>query len=240
MGVRMNRCMKAKWACLVLGLLLPTFGCSCDPGQKSISILDDDIPGQQHEVIQAVENQLGGRAKVVKDSLEVYLHGSRVTDDGLAHLAHMTNVTGLYIQDTLVTDAGLVHLAGLTSLKELDLTRARVTDEGLVHLEGLINLEELVLSRTLITDDGLASLAGFKKLIRLDLSVTKVSDKGIVHLKNLPSLRAIHLGWTRITDVGLARLGKTRLTWMSLKGTRVTENGLKSLKRANQKLKIDR
>ena len=58
----------------------------------------------------------------------VGLHGTQITDAGLAHLKGLTRLSELYIEDhTQVTDAGLRHLEGLTQLQQLYLVNTQVS-----------------------------------------------------------------------------------------------------------------
>lgn len=66
---------------------------------------------------------------------EVHVHGSSVSNAGLAHLKGLGHLTTLCLRETRVTDAGLVHLKGLTKLAELDLSGTRVTDAGVNELK---------------------------------------------------------------------------------------------------------
>ena len=65
---------------------------------------------------------------------ELNLFQTPVTDDGLAHLKGLTNLTLLNLHGTHVTSAGLAHLRPLTKLSKLDLSSTNVTDDGLPHL----------------------------------------------------------------------------------------------------------
>ena len=51
-------------------------------------------------------------------------------------------------------DEGLAHLAGLTNLRWLTLGNTRITDDGLGHLEALRNLNELNVQATQVTGAG--------------------------------------------------------------------------------------
>jgi len=61
---------------------------------------------------------------------ELYLRGTRITDDGLKYLNHLTELKWLDLAETGITDVGLQHLMGLSTLKHLDLTKTRVTAQG--------------------------------------------------------------------------------------------------------------
>ena len=94
----------------------------------------------------------------------------QITDDGLRHLATLSNLEYLNLCCRKVTDAGLVHLVGLTSLKRLWLRGAKIKGPGLVHVSRIASIEELDLG-------GLLSLDG----------------KQLVHLEALPQLARLNL-----------------------------------------------
>jgi len=83
---------------------------------------------------------------------------TKVTDAGLANLAGMTELRGLFIPDTNVTDAGLMHLSRLPNLLALDLRGTKVTSAGVMRLVKLRQLEYLELSRWQITAAEIAEL----------------------------------------------------------------------------------
>jgi Leucine-rich repeat (LRR) protein len=56
---------------------------------------------------------------------------SQITDQGISHLKHLTQLDTLFLDDLPITDEGLAHLTGLTNLHDLSLRRTRVTDAGL-------------------------------------------------------------------------------------------------------------
>jgi hypothetical protein len=98
-------------------------------------------------------------------------------------------VTWLDLGNTQASDQTLATLASLSNLTRLHLEKTAITDEGLVQLQGLENLEYLNLYGTAITDAGLQHLASLKKLKKLYLWQTNVSDAGVQTLKTaLPTL----------------------------------------------------
>lgn len=118
----------------------------------------------------------GGRALGIHSDREV-------TDEGLRHIAEMTQLTTLSFQSTPVTDAGLEHLQELTRLHWLSLQHTQVTDVGLKCLAGLSQLESLWLNGTQVTDAGLEHLAGLTQLRDVYLPNTQVSDSGVKKLQ---------------------------------------------------------
>ena len=88
------------------------------------------------------------------------LSGCPVTDEGLGHLRHVSNLQELCLQNCVrITDDGLAHLASLPRLHELDLAGCPVTDRGLALLSGLRQLRSIALERCpRITPGGLKAL----------------------------------------------------------------------------------
>jgi hypothetical protein len=63
------------------------------------------------------------------------LDDTKITDDDLLHLEHLTRVQWLSLEGTPITDAGLKHLTSLTRLEWLGLKRTQVTDAGVKKLQ---------------------------------------------------------------------------------------------------------
>ncbi len=166
-------------------------------------------------------------------TLSVSLNRTMVTDDDLAHLSRLTNLTFLWLDGTAVTDFGLTHLSGLTGLQFLDLSRTAVTDAGLAHLSEMKNLRSLFLNDTDVTDAGLAKLARCTNLWGLGLSNTGVTDDGLSQLSRFPYLGDLDLRRTAVSDSGLVHLrGLKYLRRIDLSGTAVTATGIKELQNA--------
>ena len=87
-----------------------------------------------------------------------------ITDNGIAHVGKMPELTYLTLLYTRIGDAGLVHLADAKKLRLLDLRGCKITDTGLAHLTSLTGLAALKLRSSGVTDAGLAHLKGMKKL----------------------------------------------------------------------------
>ena len=142
------------------------------------------------------------------------------------------NVTQVLLPHSEIGDAGLERLKVLTQLKELWLDGTQVTDAGLKHLEGLTRLRCLTLDNTQVTDAGLKHLHGLTQLQELHLG-TQVTDAGLENLKGLTSLGDLRLEYTQVTDTGLKHLkGLTQLTYLDIRGTQVTKEGVKELQQA--------
>ncbi len=162
---------------------------------------------------------------------EIVFEKTDVSDDQLAHLAHLTGLVGLNLDETSVSDAGLAHLADLKSLEKLALGGTRVTDSGLARLEEMTSLKKLWLHNTHITDAGLSHLTALPHLERLILSKTGVTDAGLAELAKIPTLQVLVLQATEISDGGLETIKNFKsLNEIELAGTKVTMAGVQQAK----------
>ncbi len=133
-----------------------------------------------------------------------------VTAAGLAHLAEIPTLQELDISECVqLTDDGLAALAGMTQLTRLNLWRLPIGDEGAAHLAPLTNMQWLNVDNTMLTDAGLESLVGMKKLSFLHLGSTAISDAGVKHLAGLTALKDLKVTRTAVTEAGVEELKKS-------------------------------
>jgi hypothetical protein len=96
--------------------------------------------------------------------------GGEYTDDGLAVLAHFSELSFLNLSHCRhLTDRSLLHVRGLTWLRTLRLTGTGITDEGLGHISGLEHLVNLHVDYTAVTPEGLQQLGPRPKLRTLKI-----------------------------------------------------------------------
>ncbi len=177
-----------------------------------------------------------------------------VDDEGLACVAGLPNLKGLYFKQNRVTDVGLSHLARLKSLEELELGGDKMTDAGLRHLAELPRLEYLLLWGP-FSDAGIAHLKKLPALRTVNMNIKQfsnlgmrhlsecprlerigvhwmedVTDEGLICLKDMPTLKKLDILHSQVTDAGLVHLSRIdSLDYLMLPG-RVTETGLHHLR----------
>lgn len=116
---------------------------------------------------------------------------SRLTDDGVRHLATLPHLRHLNLQGTSVTDAGLAALAELRSLQTLSLSWTAVTDAGVRALAALDQLERIDLTGTRCGDGSIHTFAGKGKL-RHFRSGEGITDAGLSAFHSYPAFTS----WT--------------------------------------------
>lgn len=158
----------------------------------------------------------------------------QLTDKGMAHVGALTTLEKLMLGNTGVGDAGIAELKGLTKLKSLAVTGCgRVTDKSAATISGFTELTELTLPYT-YTDKGVTGLVGLKKVTVLYVGGAVLSDVAVKHIaETMPDLRDLNLttfGGTEITDSAVPYFAKlTKLKVLSIKGSKLTADGLKAL-----------
>ncbi len=178
-------------------------------------------------------------------SLE-YLHvPDSLTDAGLAYIAELPSLKGLYFEgkDSRVTDAGLQHIGKLTSLEELYLKGERMGDAGLAYLRDLPRLKYLCLYGSRFTDKGMVNAKQMSSLRILSFheSLCRITDAGLADISQIPNLAILCLHGIRgITDAGAAHLTKMRsLKKLNLGSSQITDRGLAYLSQIKTLEQID-
>ena len=136
--------------------------------------------------------------------------GGLMTDDVLARVAALDHVTSLSLGGSgQLTDEGLHHLARMTQLERLDLSAypgGRLTDRGLEVLRHLPNLRHFEMTwQSGITDKGAENLRFCDRLEVVNLMGSPTGDGAIRALTGKPHLRRFSTG-RLVTDEGLPLL----------------------------------
>jgi len=157
----------------------------------------------------------------------------RMDDNGMAFIAELPALRGLYIKENRITDAGLAYLPKLASLEELELGGGKITDSGLVHLARLPNLKFLLLWGKSFTNDGFRHLKNMPNIEVLNLGfLLQTTDAGLSHIAEIPQVKELSFYWAKnITDEGLSYLKKLpQLRNLDIGHAKVTDAGMVHLK----------
>jgi hypothetical protein len=134
---------------------------SVDIAHKKIS--DDDV-----KTIAALKSikELYLTGVVLKEMGEKIIYAPKqIGDEGVKHLADLTELQKLSLEGTHVSDEGLKSLAKLSKLETLNLSDTKVTDEGMKELTKLPKLQTVMLYNTKVTDAGVGVLKRWKSEI---------------------------------------------------------------------------
>jgi serine/threonine protein kinase/Leucine-rich repeat (LRR) protein len=160
----------------------------------------------------------------------LWLTNTKVSNEGLVHVAKLENLDKLNLSGTKITDAGLAPLSNLERLNDLNLSGLPIGDQGANDLSHLRQLQNLSLTDSKVSDQGLSDLSKIKTLRALSLNGTKVTDEGLSHLVALPNLSTLQINYLPITDKGAEQLGQMRsLVRLELGSNQLTDKGLESL-----------
>ena len=105
---------------------------------------------------------------------------TNVSNENMAVIGQLNNLTRLSLEHTLISDEGLVHLKSLQNLQYLNLVGTQVSAQGVLQLAGLKSLQSLYLYQTNIGEADWAILKSAFPKTRIErggYSVpTEVSD----------------------------------------------------------------
>ena len=158
----------------------------------------------------------------------VNLRGSWVTDTDLRRLAENPEITTLDLSLTRVTDEGMAELKGLRNVTDLNLYFAEyVTDQGVAAIKDWKKLKRLNLHGTKSSDTALEHIAGIASLESLDVGSTLMTDVGLERLTTLPNLKELTMGGNELGDAGLQALRQLpSLTYLDLSGRQGTDKNV--------------
>lgn len=124
------------------------------------------------------------------------------------HLKKLQSLKAIDLQSDRVTDNGIAQLAALTNLEELTIADSSITDAGVKSLCSLPRLKVFMCMRGSLTDTALESLGKLSHLEVIGLTGPGITDRGLEDLAKLSNLRQLTLVGTRTTDAGLKGLGE--------------------------------
>lgn len=162
------------------------------------------------------------------------LMGTYATAASASDVAQLTNLRWLRLPEGAYTVHQLREIAKLTHLRWLSLRNGQLPRNGLQPLGRLVELRSLNLALC----DGVASanltnLACLKSLLHLDLSLTDVGDPDVAAVVDMwPRIHFLSLHGTKMTDNGAMHLTRLRdIKLLNIKGLALHDRTLRKLKR---------
>ncbi|MBM3982919.1 MAG: hypothetical protein FJ304_22135 [Planctomycetes bacterium] len=165
---------------------------------------------------------------------ELHIELSPITDLSLANFAGCKNLQVLSLFATGIGNAGIGHFAGCKSLTHLSVSDTNVDDEGLKALADNPNLLGLTVGGTKITGATLERFAANPKLQILSASAVRLTDTDLAHLTKCRDLWHLVVSVNDIGDGGLAHLVGLPLSYLDLRGTKVSDAGLVHLEKLSK------
>jgi Leucine-rich repeat (LRR) protein len=158
----------------------------------------------------------------------VSLRGSWVTDTDLRKLAEYPELTMLDLSLTRITDEGMAELKKLRNITDLNLYYAEyVTDQGVAAIKDWKKLKRLNLHGTKSSDTALEHIAGITSLESIDVGSTLMTDVGLERLNTLTNLKELTMGGNELGDAGLQALRQLpTLTYLDLSGRQGTDKNV--------------
>jgi internalin A len=158
----------------------------------------------------------------------VNLRGSWVTDTDLRKLVEYPALTTLDLSLTHITDEGMAELKNLRNVTDLNLYYSEyVTDQGVAAIKDWKRLKRLNLHGTKSSDTALEHIAGISSLESLDVGSTLMTDVGLERLNTLTNLKELTMGGNELGDAGLQGLRQLpTLTYLDLSGRQGTDKNV--------------
>ena len=167
----------------------------------------------------------------LKSLVDFRIDTTKLTDEGVKHIAAHSGLTNLSIYNAAITDASMDRLSILKNMGWFSLSDCpRLTDRGLSRINAFSKLRILAISNVALTDRGLARLRNLTNVYSLILRGTKITNNGVVALKAFPKLSNLSVNNTDIGDGGLEIL-PPGIQLLALTGTKITDAGIAHLKR---------
>jgi Leucine-rich repeat (LRR) protein len=171
------------------------------------------------------------------------LSGNTLSDWTLAHMENCGQLKSLTLNNNRLAKSNTVEeiiavysqvIVLLTEkcpqLSRLELGGNTIFNECLEHLPKLEHLKFLCLDSTYASDSAIEIIAQLPNLLHLSLG-PHITHRGLAQLTALPCLESLELTGGQITDESLDLFIRLRnLKFLNLKSTRITPNGIKTLK----------
>jgi Leucine-rich repeat (LRR) protein len=131
----------------------------------------------------------------------------------------------LVLEGKRLSGSDLDKIGKNSKLETLALIRCEFDDGDLEALQPMSNIEDLDFSDSSISDEGFKHICRVHHVTKLNLSGTKVTDRGITYIKTMWHRGYLNLNNTRITGSGFASIHSQIFTRLSLRGSRLNDEG---------------
>jgi hypothetical protein len=175
-----------------------------------------------------------------KDLISLHVDRSDVTDKGLSGFKSLPVVKYLYASGANLDGSFLKESQKLKSLEILNLIFNPLKSDNLKHLSALPHFKELIINQSNLADSDLSNLAKCTQMKGLYiLGNPKITDKSLPVLRGLTGLEALDVRGTRITFEGLLSLKSLKLKKLTITVKRYRPEELEQLKQAFPKTFLD-
>ena len=176
-----------------------------------------------------------------------------ITDEGIAHIAALTQLTTLELGYVQITDAGLAKLAALENLRQLDIRETETSVAAALKLVaelpklnvladwGKVEGATRLVFQPETTDAQLADLKHLPALESLTLwRCDQLTDDAMAHVVGCENLKQLNIGATNIGDAGIAELkGLENLERLVLANTSITDASLENIAKLSSLVDLD-
>ena len=141
---------------------------------------------------------------------DLWIGGKYCTDEQLAKLDRLSNLTELSIWNTHFSETTCMAIGKLSRLKRLELHSFTIVKDGFAYLSNLANLEQLSLSsiegNSELAEEDMQALSGLTNLRCIHLDSVSMSNDAWIPLKFFPPLEDLHLINIDIDDLAFEHI----------------------------------
>lgn len=208
---------------LALAAVVFVAGCDSTPDVSSADHAEPSLAEQIIQVRSGASDRILIEETPLSDANLIELAGlvplrellidhpeSRITPEGLQHLADLPKLEHLRIRGGGIGDAELAEIARITSLQILNLPQGEFSDEALKALQDLPDLIQLRFGSPHVTDEGMKTLAEFPALTRLHLIDVPITDAGLAELAKIERLQSLYIDGGSLSDQAWEKLFRER------------------------------
>ncbi len=161
--------------------LIDTFGVDMFHRVEAVNLVYNDDSGQRLDN-QNLSDEIIPQLEAFPSLRSLCLHKTQVTDETMPHIGKLRKLECLFVWNaTAVSDEGVAHLAPLTQLKYVHISEGQLGDDSLAILSRLPNLEGMSLQGNRFSNQGLTHLKNMLRLKSLWIGMAhgEITDDGV-------------------------------------------------------------